>query len=145
MKFLLIPLLLTIAARNVELRIMDRCSLSRELDAMSIPRANIPNWVCIAQYESNFNTAELGPPNPDGSRDWGIFHINDRYWCDPGDGRHSANACHVSCSQLYTDDISEAVKCARTIIRQQGFPAWNTWNNNCGRGANVPSVSDCFH
>lgn len=144
MKFLLILLLLAIALGSVEPRLLDRCSLARELDEMGIPRANIPNWVCIAQYESNFNTAELGPPNPDGSRDWGIFHINDRYWCNPGDGRHSANTCRVRCQSLYTDDIRAAVKCARQIIRTQGFTAWNAWNNNCERGANVPTVDDCY-
>ncbi|XP_039954297.1 lysozyme P-like [Bactrocera tryoni] len=143
MKTLLVSLLLTIALGSVEPRILDKCSLTRELAGLGIPRANIPNWVCIAQYESNYNTAELGPPNPDGSRDWGIFHINDRYWCDPGDGRPSANTCQVSCQSLNTDDIAAAVTCARQIIRTQGFAAWNTWNNNCGGGANVPSIDDC--
>ncbi|XP_011185404.1 lysozyme P-like [Zeugodacus cucurbitae] len=144
MKIQLVALFLAIALHSAQSRIFDKCSLTHELAAQGIPRANIPNWVCIAQYESNFNTAEVGPPNPDGSRDWGIFHINDRYWCKPADGRPSANSCRVPCRSLYTDDITAAVKCARQIIRTQGFTAWNTWNTNCGRGANVPKIDDCY-
>jgi hypothetical protein len=34
--------------------------------------------ICIAQRESSFNTAALGPPNPDGSRDNGIFQVSSR-------------------------------------------------------------------
>ncbi|XP_054737832.1 lysozyme X-like [Anastrepha obliqua] len=136
-------LLTTVAVQLVDGRIFDRCSLARELQSLGVRQQNLPNWVCIALHESNYNTAEISPPNPDGSRNWGIFHISDRFWCDPEDGRETANACRVSCQSLITDDIRASVTCAQQIIRTQGFTAWNTWNNDCGRGANVPNLDDC--
>ena len=38
----------------------------------------VATGICIAQRESALNTAALGPPNRDGSRDNGIFQVSSR-------------------------------------------------------------------
>jgi hypothetical protein len=38
----------------------------------------VATGVCIARYESNFNTAALSPTNPNGSRDNGIFQVSNK-------------------------------------------------------------------
>lgn len=56
--------------------------------------------ICLAFYESSFNTNAVGPKNYDGSRDYGIFQINSRWWCTNGAGK-SANGCRISCNGKY--------------------------------------------
>ncbi|XP_053965636.1 lysozyme P-like [Anastrepha ludens] len=144
MKFFLFSFLLFYSSISINARIFDRCSLARELSRLRVPRGNIAAWVCIAQYESTFNSAAIGPPNSDGSRDWGIFQINDRFWCDPQDGRRSSNACRTPCRALTTDNISVSVRCARQVQSAQGFGAWTVWNNQCRGGAALPNINDCL-
>lgn len=120
----------------------DKCSLAVEMDRLGVPRTELPDWVCLAQYESSFNTAKIHT-NKNRSKDWGIFQINDRYWCKPTDGRQSANSCNISCDDLITDDITKAVQCARTIKKQRrGFTPWVAWVANCQ--TSKPVLDECF-
>ena len=55
--------------------------------------------VCLARWESNYNTSAVGSLNWDGSWDHGLFQISDAYWCSrsgPADG-----ACWVTCDGYY--------------------------------------------
>lgn len=52
--------------------------------------------VCLVEGESSGQTDVVGPPNTDGSRDHGLFQINDRYWCE--DGPNPGKECNVRCS-----------------------------------------------
>ena len=53
------------------------------------------NWTFV-QYESSYNTGATND-NTNGSRDYGIFQINDNYWCDANVG-YGAD-CNVSCNK----------------------------------------------
>lgn len=118
-----------------------RCSLARAMYALGVPKSELPQWTCIADHESNYRTNVVGPPNSDGSNDYGIFQINGLYWCQPPDGRFSYNGCKISCNSFLTDDIGAAVKCARQVKNTSGFEAWSTWKYCSG---NLPSINDCF-
>ncbi|CAD7011599.1 lysozyme P-like [Ceratitis capitata] len=144
MKYYIFGILLIHNFFASDARIFDRCSLARELSRLGVPRGDIPAWVCIAQYESTFNSAAIGPPNSDGSRDWGIFQINDRFWCDPQDGRQTSNVCRTPCRALTADDISLSVRCAGQIRNAQGFGAWTVWNRQCAGGRALPNINDCL-
>ncbi|KAH8371262.1 hypothetical protein KR093_006767, partial [Drosophila rubida] len=133
-------LVLLIIAVEAE-RSFDRCSLARELDNLDVPRNEIPHWVCIARHESSYRTWVIGPPNTDGSRDHGLFQINDLYWCQPSNGRFSHNGCHTMCEALRTDHIERALACAKKIQRHQGWNAWSVYQPHCD--GNLPDVSDC--
>ncbi|XP_064455264.1 lysozyme-like [Ornithodoros turicata] len=131
---------LLVAVSIVEAKVYKRCALAQELKSRGIPRNQIANWVCIARHESNYNTRALGRPNRDGSRDHGLFQINDRYWCSPP-GPH--NDCRVTCSALRDDKIADDVKCIRKIYARHGFSAWVAWRNRC-RGKNLSGyVAGC--
>ncbi|KAL5277555.1 LysS family protein [Megaselia abdita] len=121
-------------------KVFSRCSLAKELKALGVAAGDIPYYVCIAQHESSYNTAAVGPPNPNGTNDYGIFQINDYYWCAPPNGAFSYNSCKINCSGLLTDDISPDVKCAELVKRQQGWKAWSTY-----KYCTAPSsVNDCY-
>ncbi|XP_066469532.1 lysozyme C, milk isozyme-like [Tiliqua scincoides] len=133
MKVLALALLCLLIAAN-EAIIMNKCQLAKALkqNGMSgYQRVSLDNWVCMAFYESRFNTAAVGPPNSDGSRDYGIFQINSRYWCTNGQGP-SANGCRTSCNNFLTNDITDDINCAKKVVSDpNGMDAWVGWSNNC--------------
>ncbi|EEC00236.1 putative lysozyme [Ixodes scapularis] len=115
-----------------------RCELASALVRGGVPKPQIPDWICLAQAESSLNSRATNR-NKNGSTDFGIFQINNGYWCSPG--RH--NLCKVSCSALQSDNIGPSIKCARQIYRSSGFKAWYGWKNKC-RGKNLSSyVKGC--
>ncbi|KAL1435755.1 hypothetical protein MTO96_010540 [Rhipicephalus appendiculatus] len=122
--------LLTLVAVTVGKR-FTRCSLSKELAKNGIPRREMANWVCLVNSESGMNT-RAKHRNRDGSVDYGLFQINNRYWCSPG----PHNECRVKCKALLSNNIKAAVKCAKFIYRRQGFRAWYGWQAKC-RGRNL--------
>ncbi|XP_061470330.1 uncharacterized protein LOC133379316 isoform X3 [Rhineura floridana] len=126
MKVLALTLLCLLIAVN-EARVFEKCELARTLKQKGMDGyrgISLANWICTAYYESRFNTAAVGPPNSDGSRDYGIFQINSRWWCDNG-RRPTANGCKSSCSAFLRDDITNSIECAKRIVRDpQGMNAW---------------------
>ncbi|XP_017103991.2 lysozyme P [Drosophila bipectinata] len=141
MKAVMVICVLSVVVSSIQARTLDRCTLAREMSALGVPRDQLDKWTCIAQHESSFRTSVVGPANSNGSNDYGIFQINNKYWCQPADGRFSYNECKLSCNDLLTDNISNSVKCAQKIQRQQGWTAWSTWKYCSG---SLPSISSCF-
>ncbi|XP_076139400.1 lysozyme C-like [Alosa pseudoharengus] len=86
--------------------------------------------MCLIEHESQYESEAKGPKNDDGSTDYGIFQINNNFWCkDPNfDGR--ANGCGVSCSELVRD-INKSINCAKKVVKQQGIGAWMAWVSHC--------------
>ncbi|MPC27841.1 Lysozyme C, milk isozyme [Portunus trituberculatus] len=70
--------------------------------------------VCIAQYESTFNTKAHNKQNSDGSQDYGLFQLNNKYWC----GNTHKNECNMPCEALLDEDITDDVRCMKKIIRE---------------------------
>ncbi|KAL8164157.1 UNVERIFIED_CONTAM: hypothetical protein K2H54_046921 [Gekko kuhli] len=129
----LTALLFLLIAAN-EAKTMERCELAKTLKSHGMDGFKgykLGDWVCMAQHESSYNTKAVGPPNKDGSRDYGIFQINSRYWCT--DGKHpSKNVCKKPCSSFTNDDIKDDIVCAKTIVQgSQGMDAWVGWKNHC--------------
>lgn len=71
-----------------------KCDLARELARMGYSMSSLPDWICLIASESSFNTAAVGGPNTDGSFDWGLYQINDRYWCTKG---RRGGECNINC------------------------------------------------
>ncbi|KAB0792620.1 hypothetical protein PPYR_14579 [Photinus pyralis] len=132
----LLPLLI---CSVVSARVYKRCELARELlEVHEIPKAQLATWVCIANYESHYNTSAHNSR----SGDHGLFQISELYWCSPpGEGL----ACGVSCAELKDDDIEDDVVCARRIFRQHqrltgdGFNAWAVYKRHCNDKEHVRS------
>uniref|UniRef100_A0A182JZY9 lysozyme n=1 Tax=Anopheles christyi TaxID=43041 RepID=A0A182JZY9_9DIPT len=128
-------------------KVYDRCELANDLlHKYRLPREQVATWVCIAYHESRFNTSAEGRLNADGSGDHGLFQISDIYWCSPpGNGW----ACGISCAALKDSDITDDVKCARTIYDEHqrlsgdGFNAWSVYKPYCQRDVDT-FVRGCF-
>nr|QPB70596.1 lysozyme 2 [Coridius chinensis] len=137
-------LLLFLLAAWAEAKTYEACELARELVDKGAAMDQVGTWVCIAKYESDFNTSAVGRLNGDGSADHGIFQISDRYWCSP-----QGWACNIPCDLLEDDDISDDWKCAKRIFRQHkvlsgnGFRAWAVYSSRCS-GDNSGYVEGCF-
>lgn len=128
-------------------KIYERCELARELrNVHNVPLDQIHTWVCIASHESRFDTSVIGRLNADGSLDHGLFQISDIYWCsNSGVGK----GCNAACSDFRNTDISDDVRCIRTIHAEHqrlfgnGFHAWAVYEPHCRHITNQ-FTSDCF-
>ncbi|CAG0895911.1 unnamed protein product [Cyprideis torosa] len=126
-------------------KVYGRCELARELvNVHGISRAAVGDWVCLMYRESRYRTYATHT-NSNGSKDYGILQINNRYWCDP-----PTNGCNMSCRNLLNNDLRDDMKCAKIIYKEWqrrplgGFSAWNGWKYGC-RGKDVEAyVRDCF-
>ncbi|XP_055608009.1 lysozyme c-1-like [Uranotaenia lowii] len=121
-------------------KIFDTCSLAKALADQGIKKADLPNWVCLIQSESSMDTSKKHL-NTNGSTDWGLYQINDKFWCQPP-GSNAKRDCNVKCTDLLTDDISKATTCAKLIYSRQGFAAWYGWRSKC-QGKKLPDLSKC--
>uniref|UniRef100_A0A1I8MJ59 lysozyme n=1 Tax=Musca domestica TaxID=7370 RepID=A0A1I8MJ59_MUSDO len=135
-------------ASPVWAKIYDRCELARELHHVHrVPLEQIATWVCIAQRESLFNTAAVGRLNSDGSADHGLFQISDLYWCSHS--YRGEKACGLMCNELLDNDISNDVRCIKSIYEEHtrlsgdGFNAWTTYQPFC-RSQDYKQVAACF-
>merc|ERR1711872_431015 len=138
MLFLLVSLLLVV---STQAKVYDRCDLARELvNNQGFARATVGNWVCLVQWESSYNTGATNH-NSNGSTDYGLFQINDNYWCDD---TGAGNDCNIACNKLLDSSISDDCSCAKKIWAVHKFEAWYGWKNHC-KGHDVEEyVKDCF-
>ncbi|XP_063066626.1 lysozyme C II-like [Engraulis encrasicolus] len=122
----LVFLLLVAAASAYK---MDNCDLARKLKAAGMDGVgtSLSGWVCLAFRESSYDTEAVNRANSDGSTDYGIFQINNRYWCS--DSQFNGRGCGVRCTDLY--NLQRSITCAKTIVREQGIHAWVGWRNGC--------------
>ncbi|KAL8164156.1 UNVERIFIED_CONTAM: hypothetical protein K2H54_046913 [Gekko kuhli] len=134
MKFQALTALLFLLIAANEAKTMEKCELAKDLKSHGMDGFHgypLGNWVCMAYHESRYNTNVVGPPNTDGSRDYGIFQINGKYWC--ADGVYpSKNVCNQPCSSFTNDDITDDIECAKIIVQDpQRMDAWVAWVKHC--------------
>ncbi|XP_044136386.1 lysozyme C-like isoform X2 [Bufo gargarizans] len=89
----------------------ERCELARVLKKGGLgdfKGYSLENWICTAYYESGFNTASTNYNPPDKSRDYGIFQINSRWWCNDNKTPGSKNACNINCKGLHGESTVRA-------------------------------------
>ncbi|XP_073413294.1 lysozyme C-1-like [Dendrobates tinctorius] len=121
-----------------EAKVYSRCELFRIFQQTGLAGYrgySAANWICLAFYESNYNTAAVNNNGP--SRDYGIFQINSKWWCNDGRTAGAVNACHISCQSLLNDNIYDDIECAKRVVRDpNGISAWVAWKNHC-KGKNL--------
>ncbi|KAK8724280.1 hypothetical protein OTU49_011317 [Cherax quadricarinatus] len=141
--WLLVIAVVGVLVGQTSAKVYKKCELARILERQfRLPRDQIKRFVCIAQYESGFNTAAFNR-NRNGSKDYGIFQINSMYWCRD-DTRGKSNSCGIQCRDLLSDNLSTAVTCARKILRSQGYSAWVAYKNRC-RNRNLDAyMAECW-
>lgn len=134
---------------TTQTRRLQPCEFAGQLYILDVPKWELPLWSCIANYESRYNTNVIGKRNLDGSHDYGIFQISDKFWCQPQnkskDLFYSANECDINCADLLLDDITQAVRCARVILKQQGWSAWSVYGEFCNEtSTSFKDLEECF-
>ncbi|KAM3844091.1 lysozyme C, milk isozyme-like [Vipera latastei] len=138
MKALVLALLFLFIVAN-EAKVYSKCQLASILKRNGLDGYYgyaLGNWICMAYYESRYNSQAVGPRNLDGSRHYGIFQINSRWWCINYQGR-TANGCNKPCRAFTNDDIADDIVCAKRIVRDpQRMDAWVAWKKYC-KGKNL--------
>ncbi|XP_073070328.1 lysozyme C, milk isozyme-like [Manis javanica] len=134
MRSILILSLLSCFFAAYEAKIFSKCELAHVLKAAGMDGYygySLEDWVCLAQYESNFNTRAFNGDNANGSSDYGLFQLNNKWWCK--DSKHSsANACNTLCSKFMDDNISDDISCAKRVVKDpNGMSAWVAWVKHC--------------
>lgn len=131
----LLTLGLLVLCVTVQAKIFERCELARTMKnggMAGYQGISLANWMCLADHESSYNTKAINYNRGDQSTDYGIFQINSRYWCNDGKTPRAVNACGIPCSALLQDDITQAMQCAKRVVRDpQGIRAWVAWRNKC--------------
>lgn len=74
-----------------------KCEVAREMYSIGYSMDSLPDWMCLVESESAFNSSSVGGPNSNGSFDWGIFQINDNYWCE-AEFEGLSNDCGIECT-----------------------------------------------
>uniref|UniRef100_A0A182QTU6 Glycosyl hydrolases family 22 (GH22) domain-containing protein n=1 Tax=Anopheles farauti TaxID=69004 RepID=A0A182QTU6_9DIPT len=141
MKLLVLAVVLAVTLGTSNGRRISKCELARTLFNNGIPRSQIPDWICLVERESQFETTAINKKNTNGSWDYGLFQVNNKFWC--ADQRNGANDCKIQCSALVDGDITDDIKCIKLIYKRHNFNAWTGWKNYC-KGKKLPSVAECF-
>ncbi|XP_053318730.1 lysozyme C-like [Spea bombifrons] len=98
--------------------------------------------VCLAKHESDYSTTAINDNGP--SRDYGIFQINSKWWCDDGKTPGSKNACGISCQRLLDDNILDDIECAKRVVSDpNGMGAWVAWRKKCKGKDLSPYTAGC--
>lgn len=137
--FLVIGFLICAASQGRG-KVFEKCELVRKLYEYGMSQYQLSDWLCLIEAESSRNT-KATHKNKNGSVDYGLFQINNKYWCS--EGVVPGKDCRVRCQSLLSDDIRASVKCAQLIYKRHGFGAWYGWRNKC-KGRKLPDVRGCF-
>lgn len=137
------------------------CEVAREMYDAGYTKESLPEWMCLVNGESAFNSSAIGGPNTNGSFDWGLFQVNDNFWCTvEGVGKD----CNINCNgnffslphplplkfslsllvDLVDDDIADDLECIAIIFARHGFSAWNAWKTKCQSNLENWEVDSCF-
>ncbi|XP_019517771.1 PREDICTED: lysozyme C, milk isozyme-like [Hipposideros armiger] len=142
---LIIPILSCFfAAYNA--KVFSKCELARKLKAHGMDGFydySLANWVCMAEHESGFNTEAFNGKNSDGTSDYGIFQINNKWWCKDNT-RSSKNACNIMCNKFRDDDINDDILCAKRVVKDPNrMSAWRGWEDHCKNKDLSRYLADC--
>jgi lysozyme C len=75
MKFFATLLIFAIATQ-IDSKIYTKCEFAKTMRNAGFSMESLPDWVCLAQHESNFNSNAINYVNSDGSWDWGKKPLN---------------------------------------------------------------------
>jgi len=139
MNYLVVVLLAVAGLQFVSAKVFERCELAEEMVAQGFNRYLLRDWICLIEAHSGRNTSKV-MPLADGTTQWGMYQINDNYWCTAG---YKGGICNIPCESLLTDDITVASTCAQTIFENHGFGGWQGWLTLCQPESSLPNLSVC--
>lgn len=113
-----------------------KCEVVRALRNQNVPDWEIRDWLCLVKHESSYRY-DVTNDNSNGSRDYGIYQLNDKYWCGRGSTKYSrcwqinTYGCGVDCAYFLNADLTDDTECAVKIKGCNGFGKWYGWLNKC--------------
>ncbi|CAO1415742.1 unnamed protein product [Diamesa serratosioi] len=131
MKYLLLLLMVNL----VFAKQYQRCELAKELiEKHNVGDENVGMLVCFAELTSKLNTQSYWNQN------YGLLKLNGRVWCS--ENGEKGGGCDMDCADLLDDDITDDIKCAKTIIAREGLDAWRL-TRECLQNSN-DIVNECI-
>ncbi|KAJ8719035.1 hypothetical protein PYW07_016591 [Mythimna separata] len=115
---------------------LTECELVMEFRKHGFPEDQLKDWICLVNA-SGFRRTDVVNVGADGSSNYGLFQINDQYWCSDGD--EPGKGCNVRCKDLALDDVAPQMKCSKIIYGAHGFEAWFGWVDKC-KGKTLPEI-----
>jgi hypothetical protein len=103
------------AARAAAPTVYKPSEINTALVNAGVPPHVAPTLTAVSGAESGFGRSTISPPNKDGSRDHGVFQVNDKAW---------PQFKNVAAQPLQTQ-----AAIAAHIYNTQGLKAWSTYNN----------------
>lgn len=85
---------LLICSETAVAKVYSKCDFVKKISGI-FPADKLNDWSCLVQHESSFNSGKRGPINRNKSYDYGIFQINDKYWCKVGE---AGGDCKIDCN-----------------------------------------------
>ncbi|XP_066132786.1 lysozyme-like protein 1 [Saccopteryx bilineata] len=121
-------------ATVTESKVYTRCKLAKIFSRAGLDNYkgfSLGNWICMAYYESHFNSTAQKFLKDVQSIDYGIFQVNSDTWCRRAEFQEK-NLCCITCSALLNDDLVYAIICAKIIVREtEGMDYWQGWKKHC--------------
>lgn len=127
----------------------DRCEFAQTLVGLkpTIDYDELSKWVCIAEHESNLNSAALTIRN--GSTAHGVFQLSDRDACSNERNKFANRTCNIYCDKLRDDNVADDFACAQQLFVEiqertgAGFNAWTAYEAEC-KGESVKEfIKEC--
>ena len=86
--------------------------------------AEVSNALAVARCESSWNPSAAGKVNPDGSRDWGLFQLNDHGTLQEALAASGHAAATVAAAQEAALNPAVNVAAAKTVFDRRGWTPW---------------------
>ena len=93
---------------------IDKCELI-DVFRQEFAAEFVDDWVCIARWESHYNTSAIGTLNWDGSKDLGLFQVSEKWWCEWGS---KGKGCRMDCNGRMFKRITYFIKTSRAFFSQ---------------------------
>lgn len=117
-------------------KIFTKCEFVKKISA-TFPNDKLADWSCLVSNESSYNSRTKGSRNRNGSYDYGIFQINDKYWCKVGS---AGGDCNIDCnSEFFFNDLTTS-KYLRTFINSRRAFGWRHQRRHRLRQENIQST-----
>ncbi|XP_045166373.1 lysozyme-like [Mercenaria mercenaria] len=131
-----------------------KCQVVKALRDQGVPDSELKDWLCLVDKESSYKYNAEHTNYKDGSVDsidYGIFQLNDKYWCSDSGGysgkicwRLNTYGCDDKCKTFKDSDISNDAYCAVRVKKCKGFEEWVGWRNKCkGKDLSSYDFSEC--
>ncbi|XP_049738980.1 alpha-lactalbumin [Elephas maximus indicus] len=119
-----VPLLLVgILFPAIQAKQFTKCELSQVLkDIDGYAGITLPEFTCTIFHISGYDTQTI--VNNNGSTEYGLFQISNKYWCRDHQIPQSRNICDISCDNFLDDDLTDDMMCAKKILDSKGIDYW---------------------